>query len=180
MTIKAKIELDPRVELKARRTLDGNIIIFDHEDMDIVLFPEKKKCVSFPKEAMSDKVYSAQDRMFKYLFKRGIIDNSTVRGGNVFGSMEAEILESKVAGIDSIQAFLYTLHEYISSERPYFRRDDVYDDARLDRMLRPSDEESTELGDVPQSDRKGSQDKQIGPYGFQYNYSLVRESESED
>ena len=67
MAINAKIELDPRIQLKARRTLDGNIIILDHEDIDVVFLPEKNKCVTFPKESMSDKVYSAQDRMFKYL-----------------------------------------------------------------------------------------------------------------
>ena len=111
--------------------------------------------------------------------KKGIVDASTVRGGNIFGSMEAEILESKIPGIDQEQAFLYTVHEYIVSEKQYFTSAD-YDDSRLDALLRPSDQDSTELGDVPQSDRKGSMTKQIGPYGFQYNYSLVRESESED
>ena len=71
-------------------------------------------------------------------------------------------------------------HEYISDEKPYFKSSNQFDDERLDRMLRPSDEDSTELGDVPQDDRKGSMTKQIGPYGFQYNYSLIREDESED
>ena len=180
MTIKAKIELDPRVKLKARRTLNGNIMIMDHEDIDVVYLPEKKKCIAFPKEAMSDKVYASQDRMFKFFAKKGIVDYSTIRGGNVFGALEAEILESKTPGIDQTQAFLYTIHEYLTGEKPYFKSSDQYDDERLDALLRPSDEDSTELGDVPQSDRKGSMHKQIGPYGFQYNYSLVRESESEN
>ena len=180
MAIKAKIELDPRVNLKARRTLDGNIMILDHEDMDVVFIPEKNKCVTFPKEAMSDKVYAAQDRMFRYFVSKGIVDRSTIRGGNVFGSMEADILESTVSGIDQTQAFLYTIHEYINGEKPYFKSSSEFDDERLDALLRPSEEDSTELGDIDQSDRKGSMHKQIGPYGFQYNYSLVRESESED
>ena len=90
------------------------------------------------------------------------------------------MLESKIPGVDQSQVFLYTLHEYINEERPYFKISSTYDDERLDRLLRPSEEDSTELGDVPQSDRKGSMHKQIGPYGFQYNYSLVRENESED
>lgn len=180
MTIKARIELDPRIKLKARRTLDGNIMVLDHEDIDVVFLPEKNKCVTFPKESMSDKVYAAQDRMFQFFVRRGIIDRSTVRGGNVFGSLEADILESTTPGIDQTQVFLHTLHEYLNQEKPYFRSSSEYDDDRLDALLRPSDEDSTELGDVPQSDRKGSMHKQIGPYGFQYNYSLVRESESDD
>ena len=180
MTIKAKIELDPRIKLKAKRTLEGNVIIMDHEDIDIVLIPEKRKCIAFPKESMSDKVYASQDRFYRFLAKKGVLSHSTVRGGNVFGALEADIFESQIPGIDSIQAFLYAVHEHIVSERPYFRASSEYDDERLDALLRPSDEDSTELGDVPQSDRKGSMHKQIGPYGFQYNYSLVRESESED
>ena len=180
MAINAKIELDPRIQLKARRTLDGNIIILDHEDIDVVFLPEKNKCVTFPKESMSDKVYSAQDRMFKYFVRKGIVDRSTVRGGNVFGSLEAEVLDSTTPGIDQTQAFLYTLHEYLTGERPYFKSSSEYDDDRLDALLKPDDEESTELGDVEQSDSKGSMTKQIGPYGFQYSYSGGRESESED
>lgn len=181
MAIDLKIELDPRVELKARRTLDGNIMVLDHEDIDIVLMMEKGKCVTFPKDAMSDKVYSAQDRMFHFLSQKGLINRSSVRGGNVFGSMEAEMLESKIPGINREQALLYSLHEYITGERPYFKSADEYDDDRLDSMLRPTPEDSTELGDVPQSDRKGSMHPGVRPYGFMYNYSLVREgNESED
>lgn len=180
MAIKATIELDPRVKLAARRTLDGNIMILDHEDIDIFLMPEKNKCITFPKASMSDKVYSAQDRMFGFFARKGIIDRSTIKGGNVYGAMEAEIMESKVPGIDQVQVFLHVIHEYLTGEKPYFKSSAEFDDDRLDSLLRPSAEDSTELGDVPQSDRKGSMTKQIGPYGFQYNYSLVRESESEN
>ena len=106
MSIKATIEMDPRVKLKAKRTLEGNILILDHEDIDIVLLPEKKKCIAFPKDVMSEKVYASQDRLYKFLAKKGILSHSTVRGGNVFGALEADIFESKIPGVDSIQAFL--------------------------------------------------------------------------
>ena len=180
MEIKAKIKMDPRVQLKARRTLDGNIMILDHEDIDIIYLEEKNKCLTFPKDSLSDKVYSAQDRMFQFFARKGIVDHSTIRCGNVYGSMEADILESTIPGIDQTQAFLYVLNEFMEDETPYFRSSEAFDDDRLDALLRPSEEDSTELGDVPHSDRKGSMTKQIGPYGFQYNYSLVRESERED
>ena len=181
MTLDVKIKLDPRVELKARRTIDGNIMILDHEDIDIVLMVEKGKCVTFPKNEMSDRVYASQDRMFRFLTKKGLIKQSTIQGSNVFGSMEAEMLEVKIPGIDREQAFLYSIFEYLKVEKPYFRINNEYEEDRLDALLTPDDENSTDLGDVPQSDRKGSQHKQIGPYGFQYNYSLVREGkESED
>lgn len=181
MAIDINIDMDPVIDLKARRTIDGNIIILDHEDMDIVFMTEKSKCITFPKDTMSDKVYASQDRMFKFLARKGLISHGSIRGGNVFGSMEAELMESKIPGVDSGQAFLYSIYEYITEERPYFRSAAEYDDDRLDAMLRPSPEDSTELGDVPQKSRKGSHDSAVRPYGFMYNYSLVREgNESED
>jgi hypothetical protein len=175
MALSVDIKKDPKVNLKARRTLSGNIMIFDHEDMDIVLSTEGNKCLVFPKDQMSDKVYDAQDRMFKYLVKRGIVEHSSIKGGNVHGSMEAAILESKIPGVDNIQAALYSISEYLNQERPFFKASSEYDEERLDHMLRPSEEDSTELGDVPQSDVKGSLHPGIRPYGFMYNYSLVRE-----
>ena len=180
MTVDLKIKLDPRVELKARRTLDGNIMILDHEDMDIVLMLEKNKCITFPKDELSDKCYVAQDRMFSFLAKKGLIDRTSVVGGNVFGSIEAKMLESKIPGIDQTHAMLFSIEEYITGEKKFFRDSKDYDDARLDALLRPAPEDSTELGDVPQEPRKGSMHKQIGPYGFQYNYSLFREGQGED
>ena len=181
MAISVDIKLDPRINLKARKTLEGNILILDHEDIDIVLVKEKNKCVTFPKTNFSDRVYDSQDRVFKFLAQRGVINRSTVRGGNVFGSLEADIVESKIPGVDATQAMLFAIHEYIKEEKPYFKTLDQYDDARLDRLLRPDPEDSTELGDVPQKSRKGAHSLTMRPYGFMYNYSLVREgNESED
>ena len=180
MSIKATIELDPRIELKVRRTISGDIMIMDHEDIDVVLMVEKRKCVAFPKENLSDKVYASQDRMFRFLARKGVINHSAIRGGNVFGSLEAEMLESKIPGIDANQAFLYAINEYINGEKKYFKSSQEYDDERLNTLLRPSDEDSTELGDVPQSDKKGSMDSRVRPVGYMYNYSLIREGESDD
>tara|TARA_B100000131_G_C18102387_1_gene606528 strand:- start:771 stop:1313 length:543 start_codon:yes stop_codon:yes gene_type:complete len=180
MTISVDIKQNPEISLKVRRTLNGNIMIFDHEDIDIVLSVESKKCVVFPKEQMSDKVYDAQDRMFKHLIKRGIVDHSSVRGGNIHGSLEASILESKIPGVDNLQAALYTISEYLEKEKPFFKSANDFQDDRLDSLLEPSPEDSTELGDVPHSDKKGSHGTTRGPYGFMYNYSLIRESHKED
>ena len=92
MTVSVDIIKDPVIKLKARRTLDGNVMIFDHEDMDIYISAESKKCLAFPKDQMSDKVYHSQDRMFKFMASRGVIDRSSIRGGNIHGSLEASLL----------------------------------------------------------------------------------------
>jgi len=69
-------------KLKAKKTLDGNIIIFDHADIDIVLMPEQKKIVTFKKDNVTGDIsYGAADRMFKYLASRGIINPENVQGG---------------------------------------------------------------------------------------------------
>lgn len=180
MTISVDIKQNPEIKLKARRTINGNIMIFDHEDIDIVLSVESKKCVVFPKDHMSDKVYDAQDRMFKHLIKRGVVDHSSVRGGNIYGSLEASILESKIPGVDNLQATLYSISEYLEKEKPFFKSANDFQDDRLDKLLNPGPEDSTELGDVPQSDKKGSHGTTRGPYGFMYNYSLIRESQKEE
>ena len=58
-------ESDPiELKLNVRKTLDGNILIFDHADIDIIVMPKKNKVVSMCKEQMSDLVYGAQNRMF--------------------------------------------------------------------------------------------------------------------
>jgi len=59
-------EFDASIKLNARKSLDGNIMVFDHEDIDVVLMPSVFKIVAFPKEDMNDDVYATQDRLFKY------------------------------------------------------------------------------------------------------------------
>lgn len=180
MTITVDIKKDPVVYLNAKRSLDGNIMIFDHEDIDIILMMEKKKCLTLPKESMDDKVYYAQDKMFRHLSKKGVIDYSTVRGGNIYGSMEADILNSRLPEVDEIQATLFSLYEFIQNEKPYFVQSNDIDMNKLDHYLRPDDEYATDLGEIPHDDRKGSLDSRVRPYGFRYNYSLLREEEEKE
>jgi len=164
-----------QIELVARRTLDGNILIMDHHSIDIVLMPSKNKFLAFPKDIIHEDVYGAQDRLGKFLVKKGVIDPNTIRSGNVYGSMEYVMLESKVPGIDNVQACIYSLYRYLEKEKPYYDLSGQYHDDREDHLLNPSDDFSTDLGDVPHSDNKGSIDTRVRPFGYQYNYSIIRE-----
>ena len=60
---------DPKItfELNARKALNGDIMIFDHTDIDIVILTEKKKIIAFAKDIMSDVVYGAENRLFEFL-----------------------------------------------------------------------------------------------------------------
>ena len=57
-------------ELNAREALNGDIMIFDHNDIDIVLMQEKNKIVAFAKEMITDNVYGAESRLFEFLRKK--------------------------------------------------------------------------------------------------------------
>ena len=55
------------LELQARKSLDGNILIFDHKEIDIVIMPLKRKIVTFAKSEINDSVYEVQNRFFNFL-----------------------------------------------------------------------------------------------------------------
>jgi len=150
----SKVAEDISIKLNARKSIDGNVMIFDHIDIDIVMMPEKKKVVAFPKETMSDIAYGAQNRMFDFLIKKGIILPETVQGGNVYGALEGRFPDSKSA--DTTNVVLLSLSKFIDEERPYFAYDKAYRQQEIDRLVDPDEEESTELGEVPHSTKKGS------------------------
>ena len=151
--------------------MNGDLLIFDHADIDIVVLKEKKKIVAFAKDIMSEIVYGAENRLFEYLRKKGIIAYDSIQGGNVYGSLEGALLESKE--VDSVKAALYQISEWITTERPYFESAQAYDDMIDDATLDPNDENSTELGEVPQEEEKGSilQHNLFAPYLYgRYTY----------
>jgi hypothetical protein len=91
-----------KVLLNARKTIDGNIIISDHPDMNILVIPSKSKIVSMPKEELDDELYDTQKRLFDFLFKKGVIEYDSVQAGNLFMTKEATIPEMENEG-DKIQ-----------------------------------------------------------------------------
>tara|TARA_R100001509_G_scaffold111613_1_gene67044 strand:- start:479 stop:1054 length:576 start_codon:yes stop_codon:yes gene_type:complete len=142
-------------KLKAKKTLDGNIIIFDHDDIDIILRPEQKKIVTFKKDDVNgDIAYGAANRMFKYLAKRGVVNLDAVQGGSTLDSFEVAIPESNLEA--PIKLILLSLAKWIQTERPYFEYGEDYEDMMRDRLVDPDGEESTELGEVPHDKSKGS------------------------
>ena len=160
MTIKVTLEnpIDARIKLQARRTLDGNILILDHPDIDIILSPKNKKVLAVAKKQYGDHIYATQSRLFDHLSRRGVVDAGTVHGGNVYGSMQAKILESKIDGVDSTQMTVFSIEKFLEAERPYFMIAKAYQKAEEDRLTEPEPEESTDLGEVPHEETKGSID----------------------
>ena len=166
-----------QIELKAKRSLDGHIMIFDHRSIDLVVMPSENKCVAFAKEVLHEDVYGAQDRLSRFLVRKGLVDATAVRGGSVYGSMEYPIKESLVPGVDNIQAALYGIYKYIIEEKKHSDAGLNYENETEQHLLEPEAEHSTELGHVPHKVNKGGIDTRVRPFGYQYNYSLIREEE---
>ena len=149
-----------------RRALNGDIMIFDHKEIDIMVLIEKKKVVAFAKDQISDAVYSAEKRLFDYLRRKGIVQFDSIEGGNVYGSLQGMLLESKE--VDSVKMTLYEISKWLDTEKPMMDYEDMVDDL----MLYPDAEESTELGEVPHEVEKGSiKTAKLMPYVYgRYTY----------
>jgi len=141
-------------QLMMRKALNGDLMIFDHSDIDIVVMLEKKKIVAFAKDLMTETVYGAESRLFEHLRKKGVVAYDSIQGGNVYGSLEAKIYESKE--VDSIKATLYEIAQWIDSEKPYMDSMEGHHEMQNDLLLDPDIENSTELGEVPHEEKKGS------------------------
>jgi len=183
MTIEIQIGTQPSIEeeekpiqasmsLNARKSLDGNIMIFDHEEIDIVVMPSKNKVVAFPKDLMSDTVYEAQDRLFFYLVKNGVVTPDSVRGGNVYGSLEGAVATPLEESIDQSQVAVFSIGKFILEEEPFFKTYKDYEEDVEDGLTNPDEEESTELGDVSHAEMQGSLRPGFlrGAYGLNYMY----------
>jgi len=129
-------------------------MIFDHNDIDIIILLEKNKIVAFAKSMMSEVVYGAENRLMNHLRSKGIVSFDSIQGGNVYGSLEAKILSS--SEIDPIKASLYEISQWMDTERPTMEAMEAHDDMLEDELLNPEGDDVTELGDVPHEEEKGS------------------------
>lgn len=165
MKLSVKTKVLPKQTLTVKKTADGRIFVQDHPDIDIVLHPKEMKIVTFPKEEMSDYVYGSQDIFFEFLVKQGLVLPETVQGGSVYYSIEAVIPESENR-INTLDLVLFNIGKFIEQEHKYFQKEEEYKDAVDRSMYDPSDEESTELGEVSQEEYKGVIPRSGRPYAF--------------
>ena len=142
------------VDLQIRKTLEGNLLITDHEDIDIVLLPAQNKIMALPKEHMSEDVYVTQNRLFDFLVKKGVIMPETIQGGNIYGAMEARLPVNDK--LDVNQVGLFVINKFIEEERPYFMSEKTFEKQQEAHYVDPDEEDSTELGEVPHAAQKGS------------------------
>ena len=169
ITIEEPVE-DLVFKLNARRTLDGNIIVRDHPDVDVVIMPKKMKVVAFPKDSLTEETYKTQTKMFDFIMKRGVVIRDSVQGGNVFGSMEAKIVPSE--NNSSSKFVLLGVARWVESEKPYFEYLEKFEEMQEDRMTEPTDQESTDSDPSRHAEKKGVLRPMYirSPYGMNFAY----------
>ncbi|HHZ96530.1 MAG TPA: hypothetical protein EYN67_13490 [Flavobacteriales bacterium] len=150
------------VELRARKALDGSLLIMDHLKIDIAVIPDSMKVVTFPKTDASEDVYVYQNRLLEFLADKGVVNRDTIQGGNVFRSLEGVVFKNEK--LNSLQAAVYVIAEFIEQEQRHEQLADQYEKELEDMFTQPSDRDSTEYGEVPQYAEKGA----MRP-GYYYN-----------
>ena len=161
-----------KIKLSIGKTLEGNMIITDHQNMNVIVMPEKGKILAIPKGEFSNDVYTDQDQMFQHLLINGVILPDSIIGGNIYGSMEAKFPIEKKGEEEPIDVVLLNLYNFISRDKKEFSIRKRFIDDLEKELLNPDEENSTDLGEIPQEKFKGS----IPKYGFptrgiyRYNY----------
>ena len=157
-----------------RKSLSGDLMIFDHGDIDIVLSTAQNKVIAFPKEVISDYVYGAQNRLFTHLKRKGIVIPESIQAGSFYGSFEATIQTPKSEDTSAAKLALVNISQFITEERPYFEHTEAIVSMTDDELIKPDKTDSTELGEVPQASEQGSIRKGYirDPYALNYLYTM--------
>ena len=170
-----KIEIVEKDEinfkLMTRSAINGDIMILDHKDIDIVLKQDNGKILTFAKETISDYTYGAESRLLEFMRKKGILEYDSIQGGNIYGSLEGQLMKSEDVEVSKVA--LKVISEWMTTEESYLKGTTAYDDMSDDHLLSPDGEYSTELGEVPAEEKKGSilQHNLFAPYLYgRYTY----------
>ena len=163
-----------RLELDLRKSLSGDLMIFDHGDIDIVLSPSNNKVIVFPKESLTDLSYGAQNRLFTHLRRRGIVVAESIQAGAFYGSLEATLEKSTLEEASAAKLALINISNFIDEERPYFEQTEAIVSMADDELIHPDKADSTELGEVPQEVEQGSIRTGFvrDPYSIGYMYTV--------
>ena len=176
LTIKLGTEAEKPVQasiaLQIRKTLDGNLLINDHQFLDIIVNPRENTVTSFAKPNVERDVFSYQKDLAYDLFKAGVA-TAQPRGGATFGMVESSYPAE--GEVDTLQAVLYRLSEYLQTLAAAGSPAAEYDEYIEDRFTNPSDEDSTEHGEVlPYEDTAAGKNSPGDPtysfagYGYYY------------
>jgi len=161
------------ISLQIKKTLDGNLLINDHQYLDIVINPAEGKVITMPKPNVERDVYDYQKDLMYDLFKGGVTQAAATRGGPVFGMVETSYPTE--GDVDTLQAVLYRISEYLKGVVDSEKTAEEYDENIEDRFTDPNAKDSTAYGEVlPYQDtpegRASSADPTYTFAGYGYYY----------
>lgn len=172
ISLKVKESDGIKIKVAMRKTLDGHIMVTSHHNFNIVIMPDKGKILTIPKNEYSDETYNNQDQMFKYLANAGVILPDSVNAGSIYGSLEGKYPTEKKNDEEPLEVVIYNLHNFLNKDKEDHAIRKKYMDELEQDLLNPSEDETTDLGEIPQAKTKGS----IPKWGFptrgiyRYNY----------
>ena len=155
------------VELQVSKTMGGNLLITDHEKMDILIVPEQSKISTMPKLYVGDNVYEYQRDFLNALFQGGVIDPEGIQGGTRFGVLEA-FMSAPVEDVDPIQIALLEIEKYIKKTLGEENKADEYDKNIEDRFTDPGEEESTEYGEIKPEEEEPYRQSQVQDVAYTF------------
>ena len=160
MTIKIKVgraakKQSVQRKIAVKKALNGDLMFLSHPHVNAIVKKDKNKLLTFAKDAKyTDDAYAAMKRLLTHLADAGLVGFDTIQGGNIYASLEATMVEPP-EDRSIIQLVTFHIGEWLNKESS-----DVYDDYYQDEveeyLLEPDDEDSTELGEVPQEEKKGT------------------------
>ena len=151
VVLKLRNPIQATISLVIKRMYNGDIIVYDHPEVNVVFSTKERKMTIMPKSSMSDHVWNVQKRMSDYFVNKGVVQPKSVRGGNVFFTLEAKLFEPgpDQKHIDPLEIFLYTIATFLKSEEPYYQKYNQNYDEEVEHLTSPDDKYATELGKVP-------------------------------
>ena len=158
MTIKIKIRRQKEMEtLKKKvavtKTLDGDLMFLNHPFITIVAKKEKVLC--FAKDGnYTDDAYASMKRLMDYMVKVGLVRPDSVQGGNIYASLEGTY-GKPAADRSVLQLVVFHVDKFLKNEKDE-EYDDYYKDEYEEYLLDPPEDDVTELGEVPQEEKKGT------------------------
>lgn len=160
------------IKIKARRTLAGDILIFEHPEVDIVISPTKKKISVSPKGKVSDDSYDIQDKFFKYMSNRGMVNPATVQSASAYGILEGKYYEND--DFSSLGVVMSEIKKFIDVDKENYVYDEVFEKMEKE-MIDPDEDRTTELGEIPHEEMQGSlRPGYVYPYGTYGAMGLYR------
>ena len=170
MTIKIKIKRQKERKkvtkrISVKKSIDGNLMFLTHPHINISVNLNKGTVLTFAKDGnYTDEAYAAMKRLLNYLAESGLVAFDSIQGGNIYASLQATLLKPKDEERSLAQLITYHISEFLDKEDLEVH-DEYYADEFEEYLLDPDEEDSTELGEIPQEEKKGvlNKDPRVTP-----------------